>query len=52
MDEGDVLVDDYRKDQRHWEEAGGIFIHHTSARSTIAALKRIGLLNSGRAAQR
>lgn len=52
MDPGDVLVDDYRKYQRHWEGAGGIFIHHTSAKSTIAALRRIGLLNSGPAAQR
>jgi hypothetical protein len=52
VDQGDVLVDDYRKYQRQREEAGGIFIHHTSARSIIAALKRIGLLNSGPAAQR
>ena len=44
MHPGDVLVDDYLKYRRHWEEAGGIFIHHTSARSTIAALERIGLL--------
>jgi hypothetical protein len=52
VDQGDVLVDDYRKYQRQREEAGGIFIHHTSARSIIAALKRIGLLNSGPAPQR
>jgi 5'(3')-deoxyribonucleotidase len=44
MHPGDVLVDDYLKYRRHWEEAGGIFIHHTSAQSTIAALERIGLL--------
>jgi len=52
VDQGDVLVDDYRKYQRQREEARGIFIHHTSARSIIAALKRIGLLNSGPAPQR
>jgi hypothetical protein len=44
MQPGDVLVDDYLKYRDRWEEAGGIFIHHTSAKSTIAALKRIGLL--------
>ncbi|HKR27255.1 MAG TPA: hypothetical protein VJS11_07360 [Acidobacteriaceae bacterium] len=44
MHPADVLVDDYLKYQHQWEEAGGIFIHHTSAHSTIAALQRIGLL--------
>ena len=44
MQPGDVLVDDYLKYRDLWQEAGGIFIHHTSATCTIAALKRIGLL--------
>lgn len=44
MQPGDVLVDDYLKYRDLWQEAGGIFIHHTSAKSTIAALKRVGLL--------
>ena len=48
MQPGDVLVDDYLKYSDRWEEAGGIFIHHTSAISTIAALKRIGLLKPHR----
>jgi hypothetical protein len=41
---GDVLVDD-RDTYRHlWEQAGGIFVHHKDARSTIAELKRLGFL--------
>ena len=44
MKPGDVLVDDYLKYKAMWEDAGGIFIHHTSAEDTIAELKRIGLL--------
>lgn len=47
---GDVLVDDYLKYRYRWEEAGGIFIHHTSASSTIAALERIGVLKTRPAA--
>jgi hypothetical protein len=42
---GDVLVDD-RDHYRHlWEEAGGVFIHHTGARSSIAALRASGFLD-------
>lgn len=37
--EGDVLVDDLLKHRHLWEEVGGVFIHHTSAASTIEALK-------------
>jgi hypothetical protein len=44
MRPGDVLVDDYLKYRHLWEEAGGIFIHHTSAGQTIAELRRIGML--------
>jgi hypothetical protein len=44
MKPGDVLVDDYVKYKDLWEDAGGIFIHHTSADKTIAELRRIGLL--------
>ncbi|TIU94670.1 MAG: hypothetical protein E5W09_22585 [Mesorhizobium sp.] len=35
---GDILVDDYLKYRDLWEGAGGIFIHHTSAASSLAAL--------------
>jgi hypothetical protein len=44
MKPGDVLVDDFLKFKDIWEEAGGIFIHHTSADRSIAELHRIGLL--------
>jgi hypothetical protein len=37
--EGDVLVDDQLKHRHLWEEAGGIFIHHKDAESSIEALK-------------
>ena len=36
--EGDVLVDDQLRHRHLWEEAGGIFIHHKSARESLAAL--------------
>jgi hypothetical protein len=39
--EGDVLIDDLSKHRHLWEEAGGIFIHHTDAASSIAELRRI-----------
>jgi hypothetical protein len=38
---GDVLIDDTDRYRPLWEEAGGTFIHHTNARSTIARLRRI-----------
>ncbi len=44
MKPGDVLVDDLLKFRELWEDAGGIFVHHTSADHTIAELQRIGLL--------
>jgi hypothetical protein len=40
---GDILVDDYLKYRHLWEEAGGIFVHHTSARETIDRLARMGV---------
>lgn len=40
---GDVLVDDYLKYKEAWEQAGGIFVHHTSARKTLARLAEIGV---------
>ena len=35
---GDILIDDYLKYRHLWEEAGGIFIHHTHAANSIALL--------------
>jgi hypothetical protein len=37
--EGDVLVDDQDKHRGLWEEVGGVFIHHKTARQTIEALR-------------
>ncbi len=36
---GDVLVDDTLKHRHLWEEIGGVFIHHRTARETIAELR-------------
>ena len=44
MRRGDILVDDYLKYRDLWEERGGVFIHHSSARSSIVALERHGTL--------
>jgi hypothetical protein len=41
---GDVLVDDRDKYRHLWEQAGGVFIHHTSAQASIQALKDEGYL--------
>ena len=35
---GDVLVDDTVKHRHLWEQAGGIFLHHRDAQSSIMAL--------------
>ena len=37
-----ILIDDYEKNIREWESAGGIGIHHTSPSNTISQLKRYG----------
>jgi hypothetical protein len=38
--EGDVLVDDQTRHRERWEEVGGVFIHHRSARQSIAELRQ------------
>jgi hypothetical protein len=40
---GDVLVDDLPKHRVLWEGAGGLFVHHRSARTTLRELKALGL---------
>jgi hypothetical protein len=35
---GDVLVDDQLRHRHLWEEVGGVFIHHKSARDTLDQL--------------
>ena len=37
-----ILIDDYIKNIKEWEAAGGIGIHHTSPSNTISQLKRYG----------
>lgn len=37
--EGEVLVDDQLRHAHLWEGAGGVFIHHKDAETTIAALR-------------
>ena len=44
MRPGDIIVDDWPKYKSLWEEAGGIFIVHTSAATSLAALREIGVL--------
>jgi len=39
---GTVLVDDREKARAPWVAAGGIFILHTSAKNSIAELKKLG----------
>ena len=41
MSPGDVLVDDREDHRAKWEDAGGIFIHHRSARESLRALTGI-----------
>jgi hypothetical protein len=41
---GDALVDDRDKYRHLWESAGGVFVHHRSARESIAELKARGFL--------
>ncbi len=36
--EGDILVDDQLKHPHLWQDAGGIFVHHKSARNTLDEL--------------
>jgi hypothetical protein len=38
--EGDVLVDDQTRHRGLWEAAGGVFVHHRSARQSIVELTR------------
>lgn len=40
---GDILVDDYLKYRHLWEQAGGIFVHHQTAKQTIELLADLGL---------
>jgi hypothetical protein len=39
---GDVLVDDWDKHQKHWEDMGGVWVLFTTAEAAIEALKAKG----------
>ncbi len=39
----DVLVDDQERYAEAWEAAGGVFILHTDALSSLAAIRKLGL---------
>lgn len=41
--QGDLLVDDQLKHAHLWEGAGGIFVHHQDAESTISKLSALGV---------
>lgn len=40
---GDILIDDYPKYRDRWEKAGGVFIVHTSAETSLRELDLIGV---------
>jgi len=40
--EPSVLIDDYIKNIREWENKGGVGIHHTDVSKTLNELKRLG----------
>ncbi|WP_296599899.1 hypothetical protein [Phenylobacterium sp.] len=42
---GDVLVDDREKYRHLWEAAGGVFVHHKDARSSIRQLRALGYID-------
>ena len=41
MQAGDVLVDDQERHRHLWDEADGVFIHHRSAKQSLAELKAV-----------
>ncbi len=41
FEQGDILIDDLKRNIARWEKAGGVGILHTSAERTISQLKKI-----------
>jgi hypothetical protein len=37
-----VLIDDYDKNCREWESAGGIAVRHINSMNTISQLRKLG----------
>ena len=44
MQPGDIIIDDWKRYQPLWEEAGGVFILHTSAKESIDVLRMAGVI--------
>lgn len=41
---GDILIDDKKATKALWEEAGGIYILHTSTKDSIKQMKELGIV--------
>ena len=42
--QANVLIDDYRRNTKDWEENGGIAIHHSDIKKTLKELSNIGFI--------
>lgn len=42
---GDVLIDDWEKHRALWEARGGLWVTHTSAKTTLARLAELGIIS-------
>ncbi len=38
---GDILIDDTLTHRHHWENGGGVFIHHTNTNNTLKQLENL-----------
>ena len=47
---GAGVMDDRASTREGWERKGGVFVHHTAAERSIAALRRLGFAGGGPAA--
>lgn len=47
-----VLIDDRESLARDWEMRGGIFVHHTSTKTTLKQLKELGILSDSAAQEK
>jgi hypothetical protein len=43
---GDVLIDDMLTHRQKWVDAGGVYIHHTSAKNSIMLLQEEGIIDT------
>tara|TARA_X000000368_G_scaffold410677_1_gene394490 strand:- start:449 stop:940 length:492 start_codon:yes stop_codon:yes gene_type:complete len=42
--QANVLIDDYLKNTKDWEESGGIAIHHSDTKKTLKELSNLGFI--------